>query len=255
MTTFKRFLVLAFIALFAVTALSGQSNSSKSSSKNDEKSVEESYLQEAIELMIIKETSRSESLDQKLLALQFIGDAIERGNTSDEIRKALEYIMMESLTYEARENGRLVNNYPLARREAARYLGQLGTVEARDALIKLCRYETEPMVLQEAIKSLGDIGNNDDDKAVKAIVWIVRYFDVHNPDSLLALSAVDAIAKLASSSNGIKDPDAYSLLVRISDGNYVTPVKNKARQVLMDMRKSSAKENKDNKDNKDNKNS
>ncbi|MDR0473436.1 MAG: HEAT repeat domain-containing protein [Treponema sp.] len=240
MTSWKRFFVLLFVALFAVGVASGQSGNSRSPGNNDEKSVEESYLQEAIELMIIRETSKSESLDQKMLALQFIGDAIERGNTNDEIRQTLEFISMEGLTIQARENGRLVNNYPMARREAARYLGQLGTVEARDALIKLCNSESEPMVLQEAIKSLGDIGNNEGDRAVRAIVWIVRYFDIHNPDNMLALSAVDAIAKLAKSSNGIREPEAYQLLIRISEGTYITAVKNKARQLLSDLRTSAA---------------
>jgi hypothetical protein len=141
MTSWKRFFVLLFAALFSVTAASAQSGGSRSQSIDDEKSVEESYLQEAIELMIIKETSRSESLEQKMLSLQFIGDAIERVNTNDEIRQTLEYLSMEGLTIQVRENGRLINNYPMARREAARYLGQLGTVGARDALINICNTE------------------------------------------------------------------------------------------------------------------
>ncbi len=226
-------LLAVFIAMPVVYGQSGAGNSDS----GQEMSVEESYLQEAVELMIIREVSRSESLDQKLLALEYIGDAIDRGNTGDEIRQTLEYLSMEGVVNQARENGRLVNNYPLARREAARYLGQLGTPEARDALINVCNYEPEPMVLQEAIKSLGDIGDNENERTVAAIVWIVNRFNVLNPDNLLALSAVDAIAKIAEKNGGIKDAGAFQLLIRIADGPYIRPVQNRARVVLNDMRK------------------
>lgn len=241
MSTFKRFWTLLIIAFIAAAAISAQNSNSKNAS--DEKSVEESYLQEAIELMIIKETSQSGSLDQKLLALQYIGEAIERGNTSDDIRQALEYLSMEGVMNQARENGRLVNNFPLARREAAKYLGQLGSKEAQTALINICRYEPEPMVLQEAIKSLGDCAD-ENSNALEAIVWIVGRFNVLNPDNLMALAAVDAIAKIANRNGGIKDPGAAALLIRIADGPYIRPVQNKARQVLNDLRKSNA-QNKD----------
>jgi hypothetical protein len=235
MTTSKHFFILLLIALIAVPAVNGQSNSSGG---NREMTVEESYLQEAVEMMSIRETIRTEGLDQKMLALRYIGEAIERGNTGNEICQALEYLSREGLSMQARENGRLVNNYTLARREAARYLGQLGTVEARDVLITVCNFEREPMVLQEAIKSLGDIGNNDDEKTTDAIIWIVRRFDVLNPDNLMALSAVDAIAKIAEKNGGLKNPaNAIQLLMTIANGPYTKPVQAKARAVLDEMRK------------------
>ena len=239
MTTFRRLSILLLIALIAAAAVSGQSSNSRNT--NDERSVEESYLQEAIELMIIRETSHAASLDQKMLAVQYIGEAIDRGNTSDEIRQTLEYLSMEGLMNQARENGRMVNNFPLVRREAAKYLGQLGTPEAQTALINICKYEAEPMVLQEAIKSLGDMDSDNNDKAVDAIVWIVGRFDVLNPDNLMALAAVDSIAKIADR-NGIKSAGAASLLIRIAEGPYIRPVQNMAKQVLGDLRKSGAQQ-------------
>jgi len=60
MTLFKRFFTLVVAAFFVIPAVMGQSNDS-------EMSIEESYLQEAIEMMIIRETSRSDSLDQNCL--------------------------------------------------------------------------------------------------------------------------------------------------------------------------------------------
>ena len=63
-----------------------------------EMSVEESYLQESIENMIIREQSVATGRDMKLVALEYIGEAIGRGNTSDDVRNALEYLALEGLT-------------------------------------------------------------------------------------------------------------------------------------------------------------
>jgi hypothetical protein len=214
--------------------------SSNTGSSDREMSVEESYLQESVELMVIRETSRADTRDQKLVALEYIGEAIDRGNNGEEIRAALEYLSMEGVMNKARENGRLVNNFPDVRRQSAKYLGDLGTPEAKNTLLKIVVADTEPMVLQEAVKSLAKIGLNDNDETVNAIAWIVTRFDVLNPDNLLALSAVDAFAALAEKNGGIKDPNAIRTLIRISEGNYIKPVQEKARAVLMDLRKYNA---------------
>jgi HEAT repeat protein len=248
MMNLKRFSVLFIAALVTVSMAMGQTSNAgnqNSSSSNNERSVEESYLQESVELMVIKETSRADSRDQKLVALEYIGDAIERGNTSDDVRVALEYLSMEGVMNKARENGRLVNNFPDVRRQAAKYLGDLGTKEAKDTLIRICVADPEPMVLQEAVKSLGKIGLNDNEETVNAIAWIVTRFDVLNPDNLLALSAVDAFDKIAAANGGIKDPNAIRVLIRISEGPYIKPVQARAKQVLMDLRKYNAQNQND----------
>jgi HEAT repeat protein len=87
-----------------------------------------------------------------LIALEYISGALERGSTNDEIRQTLEYLSLEGTTNRVREGGRLVNDYPDVRRQAARYLGTVGTREAKAALIRICTSDIEPMVLQEAVK-------------------------------------------------------------------------------------------------------
>jgi hypothetical protein len=220
-------------AFIVVSAVMGQTS-------NQEMSVEESYLQESIELMVIRETSRADSRDQKLVALEYISEAIGRGNKGEDIRETLEYLSMEGVMNKARENGRLINNFPDVRRQAVKYLGELGTAEAKNTLLKVCLADNEPMVLQEAVKSLGDIGLNDNDETVSTISWIVNRFDVLNPDNLLALSAIDAFAKIAAKNNGIKDPAVIRILLRISDGPYIKPVQERAKQLVIDLRKYNA---------------
>ena len=234
MKILKRLLFLGLVICIASGMVFAQN---RGSANNSQMTVEQSYLQESVELMIIREQSRAESRDMKLIALEYIGDAINRGNKGEEIRAALEYLSMEGVLNQTRENGRLVNNYPDVRTRAATYLGMLGTPEAANTLIKMVSVDNEPMVLTEAIKSLGNIGINDNDTAANAIAWTVNRFNNLNPDNLLALSAIEAFEKLSASSGGIRDPNAIQTLIRIAEGPYIRPVQDRAKEALMDIRR------------------
>jgi HEAT repeat protein len=232
----QRFLILIIVALIAIPALTGQTRST-----NPEMTVEEAYLQEAIEMMVIRETSRSDSREQKMIALEYIEHALERGSTNDEIRATLEFLSLEGTMNKTRQRGRLMNDFPDVRRQAARHLGTLGTPEAKAALIRICTADNEPMVLQEAIKSLGMIGTNENDEAVATIVWVANRLNFSAaPDNLLALAAVDSLDKISQKNGGLRDPNAIQLLIRISEGHYAPPVKERARQALIDMRRHAA---------------
>ncbi|MCL2209682.1 MAG: HEAT repeat domain-containing protein [Treponema sp.] len=228
MFTLRRFLVLLTVSVILISNVPAQSNPSMT--------IEESYLQESIELMIIRETARASSREQKFIALEYISDAINRGNKSDDIRLTLDFLSREGRRSVARENNRVVNNFPDVRRQSARYLGQLGTEEARRSLLDICQFENEPMVLQEAIKSLGDIGSNENNETVVIISWAFSKFDNLNPDNLMAIATIDAFEKIAQRNNGISSPEAIRTLVRISEGHYITPVKDRAKSLLAELR-------------------
>ena len=203
-----------------------------------QRTVEDTYLRESIELMIIRETARSSTREQKELALDYIRENIERNgvNTNDEIRQTLDYLAREGRGSVIRENNRVMNNFPDIRRQAARFLGQLKTEEARKALLEVLQYENEPTVIQEAIKSLGNIGRNDNDETVQHISWVMQRFDTLNPNDIMALATIDAFERIAELNNGINSPDAARILIRIMEGKYVTPVKERARQLLAKLR-------------------
>jgi HEAT repeat protein len=230
MFSFKRFSILLVTAVIVISTAAAQNNQRR------EMSIEESYLQESIEIMIIRETARAYSRDQKLISLEYIGEALSRGSTNDEIRQTLDYLSKEGRASAARENGRLVNNFPDVRRQAVKYLGQVGTEEARRSLIDVISYENEPLVLQEAIKSLGDIGSNENNETVKTISWFMNRNNTLNPDNLMALATIDAFEKIARKNNGINAPEAIRTLILISEGLYVTPVKERAKQLLAELR-------------------
>jgi HEAT repeat protein len=229
----KRIFVLAGVLVFTAGVLAAQST------MTGELSVEESYLQQSVELMIIREQSRADSRDMKLVALEYIGDAIARGTAGEEIRASLEYLGTEGTLNQTRENGRLMNNYPDVRVRAATFLGALGTPEAKNTLIKMCYADNEPMVLTEVIKSLGKIGNNDNDETMSVISWVVNRYDILRPDNLLALSALDFYEKFAKSDGGIKNPLAIQTIMSISEGPYIRPVQDRAKQLLADLRENS----------------
>jgi len=226
----KRIFITAIIIACAFSVLTAQT-------RDRELTVEESYLQQSVELMIIREQSRAETREMKMIALEYISDAINRGNTNDEIRVALEYLGTEGTINQTRESGRLVNNFPDVRVRAATYLGDLGTPEAHRSLIRMCLADNEPMVLTEVVKSLGNMGYNENEETASAISWIVNRFDVLNPDNLLALSALEAFEKIAEANNGIGDPNVIRTVMRIIEGPYVRAVQDRARETLNILRR------------------
>ncbi|MDL2229808.1 HEAT repeat domain-containing protein [Treponema sp. OttesenSCG-928-L16] len=232
MVSLKRFIALFIIFLAAVSMVMGQS-----STREREMSVEESYLQQSVEAMIIREQSRAETRDMKMIALEYIGEAIDNGTAGEEVRSALEYMALEGVVNKSVESGRVVNNFPDVRARSAMYLGELGTEEAKTSLIKIMLADPEPMVLTEAVKSLAKIGINNNEETVTVISWVVTRFDVLNPDNLLALAALDAYEILAEKNNGIRDPSAFRTIIRIAEGPYIRPVQERAKQTLSVLRR------------------
>jgi len=188
----KRFFILILMAVILLPAVSAQMT------------VEESYLMDSLEIFIITQTASGFTRDQKVIALQYIGEALDRGNTDDRIRQTLETLSLEGTRIVSRESGRVVNNFPDIRRQAAKYLGQIGTEEARQSLILICNSEREPMVLMEAITSLGNIGSNPDNSTVIGILQAFRTLG-NNPNSLMAIATIDALEKIARANNGLQD--------------------------------------------------
>ncbi|HOX14431.1 MAG TPA: HEAT repeat domain-containing protein, partial [Spirochaetales bacterium] len=136
--------------------------------------------------------------------------------------------------------GRITNDYPDVRAKACEYLAEFPTVETKDTLLRVALSDREPMVISAAIRSLGKIGINDNDEVTQTIAFIVNKYDILQPDNSLAFETLVAIERLVDAGTGIKDPSIIRTVLRIADGNYIIPVKQKARQVLDKLRKSAA---------------
>jgi hypothetical protein len=225
--------ILAVFILLAGSAL--QAEDQKQDQKTDKKTdsimtVEEAYLN-SVEGTIIRELAVAEGKDNKQVALQYIENAINSGRTGDDIQASLDVLASEGIGSVVRENGRTMNNYPDVRAKACELLGKMGTTKAKDTLIAVMYSDNEPMVITSAVKSLGELGYNDNDEVVDMINWITRKFDIILPTSSLALEVLNTYEKLAP--NVKNKSGMVESIVRIaSNYNYVTPVRNRAYEVL-----------------------
>jgi outer membrane biosynthesis protein TonB len=118
--------------------------------------------------------------------------AVENGNTSEDIMKALNQLAGEGISKQSRTNGRLMNNYPDIRRRACLALGKIKTEQSKEYLVQVTLAENEPMVIAAAVNSLGEIGFNNNDEVVDAISFANRRNQILNPTSSLAFEVLDA---------------------------------------------------------------
>ena len=202
-----------------------------------ETSVESEYLND-VDGDIIMTLAESDEYDNKLVALQYLQAALEEGNTSDSVIQALDRLAGEGLTTQSRTNGRLSNNFPEIRREACKLMAKVPTEHSKNTLISIAVADNEPMVIAAAVKSLGEIGINENDEAVDAIAFANRRNQVLNPTSSLALEVLNAFEMLADKTENKKT--MIDAVARIStDYHYVTPVRQKAYKLLKSLSSSS----------------
>ena len=204
---------------------------------SQEMTIEQSYLSETVDLIIIREQSRADNREMKLAALENIANALNRGSKSDEIRAALEYLSLEGIVNVTRENGRIMNNFPDVRKQAVFYLGELGAPESNPTLLKVVSTDNNTTVVIEAMRALGKIAINDDSETARTIAATVSRFYSTHPDNILALSALDTFEKIAAANNGLRDRYVIETITRISEGPYPALVRNRAKTLLVNLRK------------------
>lgn len=226
-------LLLTIGLLAAGSILFAQQQSVKKSNSNNnetETSVENEYLND-VDGDIIMSLANSDDLDNKLVALQYLKSAIEEGNTSDTVIRALDQLAGEGLFTQSTTKGRVMNNFPEIRREACLLMAKVPTEHSKNTLISVVVADNEPMVMAAAVKSLGVIGINNNDETVEAIAFANRRNQVLNPTGSLALEVINTFEMLADSTENKKS--MIDALTRISsDYHYVTPVRQRAQKLL-----------------------
>ena len=221
----KKFLfVTALLALNAIIF---------AQSKESETNVENEYLTD-VDGDIIMSLATSDELYNKLVALQYLQNAIEEGNTSDLVIKALDQLAGEGITSQTRTAGRISNNFPEVRRQACLLLAKIPTEHSKNTLVNIAIADNEPMVIAAAVQSLGTIGINDNDETVEAIAYANKRNQVLNPTSSLAMEVLCAYEKLADSTQN-KKTLLNSISMISADYRYVTPVRQKAYKLLKQM--------------------
>ncbi len=230
----------AALALAMGIAATAQASTQPSPAKpqSGEKTVEEAYLQSSAETMMVKELSHEDNIESKQLALDYARRASDAGRKTDDIRASLQYLALENTDLIARSAGvgPATNNYPDIRRQACILLGDFPSADTKDTLVKVIQNTKveDPMVLAEAIRSLGRIGMNDNDEVVQAIADSISHFDnVGIPEDRLAVYTLFALTDLADKNHGFKDMGTVtSIIMKFTKGNYVKAVQVLARQTL-----------------------
>jgi len=234
----KKLLAVASIFAFATVIFAQAKTDTK---KESETSVESEYLND-VDGDIIMGLASSDEFDNKLVALQYLQQAIEDGNVTEQVVAALDKLAGEGVTNQTRTGRRLSNNFPEIRRQACLLLAKVPTEHSKNTLINVAIADNEPMVIAAAVFSLGEIGINNNDETVEAIAFANKRNQVLNPTSSLASEVLTAYEKLADKTEN-KKTMINSITLIASDYHYVTPVRDKAQKLLKKMSSQSDKSN------------
>lgn len=203
----KKIFLSILLIIFVVVFVTAQRN---------ETTAEEDYLSDFFSMYgdtIISEFAESEDYDSKMLALQYIADALDdqTSNSHDiiKIQESLVSLASEGVLTQSRSAGRLTNDYPDVRAEACKLLGKLINSEdaevkekAHDTLTKVVLAEKEPWVASAAVKALGETKDKDKiDTAVATIAWVEKKYAALNPTNSLANEILTAYNNLFWNAN------------------------------------------------------
>jgi HEAT repeat protein len=239
--------IVFIMILFMCTAVIGFSQEGEADGQgNGELTIEELYLSQNVQLQILRGQALSDDRDMKLLALQSIRSMIEDGGVSGDnpgVLTVLEALANEGTRRQVRSGVVVTNNYPMVRKEAANLLGEIGGERSRGILLDIMANDPEPMVLSEAVYSLGAIGVTDETdigQMLATMSWTLNnQTESQTPDNNFAYAALLAVEKLANKLGGIEDPEIINSLLNVASGNYIRAVRLKAIDVIYKMRQGS----------------
>ena len=215
--------MLVFLALWVNAGLLGQQ-------KQGEMSIEESFLQEPIEVQIIREQGASSGREPKMLALEFIEEYMGGGGAaSPALNEILQDLSLQGTLNKERIAGG--NDFADVRWTAAEKLGDLSGEQAVHILRQLVLNENEPAVAVAAIQSLTKLKAYDE-TTEQCVNICFRKFDTLRPDDRLALTVIDYYAGAPSPKPRYMGETINA--VRIS-AKYQKPVRDRAASLLKNL--------------------
>ena len=223
-----QYFALILTAIFVTANLSAQES---------EQTIEELYLQSQVKVKIIKAEADSIDRDMKMIALQDLEEMIADGQVSQDDRQLvgiMSSLGSEGISNQVIEQGAVINDFPMVRKEACRLLGEVGGEYARDALVSVLISEPEPMVMSEAVYALSKIGPDEQGIVLAVIADSMRSQTALNKDNNFANTFILAIENLAQNNEGLDDYRVFEELTKIADprSGYITVVRKKAFELL-----------------------
>jgi hypothetical protein len=128
-------------------------------------------------------------------------------------------------------------SFPDARRAACEVLGYIGGKLSREILFDVLGAETEPMVLSQAVVSLGKITGEPDTEVIRVFTLLLEgKVLAGGGDDRLAAALLGAIDKLADSKSGIHDEGLFRALIRVPDAPLAPTLRRRARLLIEKMK-------------------
>ena len=211
------------------------------------KTVEELFFLDPM-LGSLLDQATSISRESKISALDDIQEMLDDKNLGDAdlVFDILELLSAEGAGRVVREANRLINDYPIVRRRATELIGRMGTEldedmarKAKVTLSNILISDNEVMVKSEAAFALGRIGLSDADDIEDVLDMLDYAIDVQSnvaPDNNFAFAVAAAVGSIVERTGEVPSYKAYTALTTIMEGNYTQAVKNKAREVVENMK-------------------
>jgi hypothetical protein len=159
-----------------------------------ELSVEDSFLQESVEIQIIRETASSIDRETKLQALDFIRKQLDANVRSPEIREILRDLAGQGTYRQEMVDGRLANRYTEVRIRAAEYLGEFPKEESAPLLCDILKTDKEPSVLTQVVYSLARTKAYDQLSEQTVEKYFREFHNRKTPDNRLAAAVLEYYA-------------------------------------------------------------
>jgi len=172
----------------------------------------------------------------KLQVLDKLLEGIDSKEFSSEDSQMVDivvYLTQEGTSRKNFENNVLTNNYPDVRVKACKVLAKMKTENSRKALAEIIKNDENDVVLAEACISLGEIGDNANGDALRAIVYLYR--STYNPTQNLVFAIINSI-KLVAKSTTRSYGDSISVLQEIMMGPYNQKVRESALEAIQYLR-------------------
>jgi hypothetical protein len=193
MCLLKKLAVVALSGVFLASLAAQQVDNAQSADDGSGSvSVESSYSQESVQMQMIQEQAATNDRENQMAALDYIKNAIDSGSKDAQLCEVLSNLALDGTLNRATFQGSVINNFPDVRQRAVMYLGELGTQQAGDALLRVMQVENEPTVLRETVNALTK-DKVDPTQAIPNIIRTFVPFNVTKPDNRLALAVVNAI--------------------------------------------------------------
>jgi HEAT repeat protein len=179
-------------------------------------------------------------LDAKSRVLSTLRGMQEDNRLSPVDGQAIElisFLATESYDFQIRQDGRVINDFPMIRAEAVQLLGSVGGPAATVTLQRVLSHEEDAYVLSRAVTAVAQAAPEPSPELLATLTTLVNHMNaVRRPDNALAIAVVYAVEDMHQSSGGIDDPDLFRALISIAQGGYSTTVRRAAARVIDTLR-------------------